>query len=131
MQRKPPMVQQHPEYAKAVHKSIIEAPDHFYIEIDNGYHRKVVYEICEHYGYFFKTDLVKKVLRPLSNVEQEQLGEPYHGPSCQDCGGREVKIKRITIRKKTYNRNVKDVPPMEFQAAKETSGYRSPQVHPL
>eukprot|EP01118_Nematostelium_gracile_P004507 TRINITY_DN15286_c0_g1_i1.p2 TRINITY_DN15286_c0_g1~~TRINITY_DN15286_c0_g1_i1.p2 ORF type:complete len:142 (+),score=30.66 TRINITY_DN15286_c0_g1_i1:45-428(+) len=117
-----------PEYSKVVHDAIVNGPPAFYFDMDNSYHRKIVYEICDHYGYRYKKETVKSVIRALSEEQQKELGEPYHGPGCEDCGGNYVNIKRIIIRK--LPQYLKKVAPMTFITS-TTNAFQAPVPHPI
>eukprot|EP01115_Flamella_aegyptia_P015506 TRINITY_DN9562_c0_g1_i1.p1 TRINITY_DN9562_c0_g1~~TRINITY_DN9562_c0_g1_i1.p1 ORF type:complete len:136 (-),score=8.18 TRINITY_DN9562_c0_g1_i1:30-437(-) len=123
-----------PRYSKMVHDTIMEAPDSFYFIMDNRAHRKVVYEICKHYNFHFKTEVLRKFLRDLPLAEQEKIIQEegcYHGHGCEDCGGVDVYEKKIIIRKNTPKTRL-DVDPIDFNLDdNNTNALQRPRVYPL
>lgn len=120
------LVAKWPNYSQMIHDTIMDAPDRFYFIMDVQAHIKIVKYICDHYFYSFSREVEKKVSRALPEHMQDP-NEPYHGPGCEDCGGLEITVERISIRK-DVNKHA-TVTPMKFNITNPTNSLQRPTVY--
>jgi sulfur relay (sulfurtransferase) DsrC/TusE family protein len=122
------LVEKWPQYSKMIHDTIIAAPNDFYLIMDVQAHLKIVRYICDYYGFHHTSKIEKEVLRALP--EHMQPEEGYHGPTCEDCGGLNIKVERITIRK-IANRLKNTDQPLQFDIKGKEASLQPPTVYPL